>query len=429
MCYNIFIMYPELSVNPQSESKFKKRVPLWLAVFLVIIALTAGVFWGEGIADKKNSDNLSAKTYGTVVSKDGPLPEYLTKDVNFNLFWEVWQKIQNLYIDRPVGETKMLYGAMSGLVGSLGDPYSIFLEPVTTKKFSDDLKGKFEGIGAEIGLRDKLITIVSPLPESPAERAGLKAGDKIVEINGESTEKMTLDDAVNKIRGDKGTIVKLKIFREKDNNFHEYDITRDEIKIVSVRLEIKDNNIAYLQVTNFNDDTDVRFKKAVEEIILKNPKGIILDMRNNPGGYLERAVDVASYWLTSDQSVVLEEFASGERQTYFSKGVGQLKNYPTVVLVNGGSASASEIVAGALQDAGLAKLVGEKTFGKGSVQTLENLSDGSSVKLTIARWLTPLGRQIDVVGIEPDEKIELTEEDFNQGKDPQLDKALEMLSR
>ncbi len=408
-------------------SIFKKQISLYLVLILMILAFLGGLIIGSNNFTVDNNTNTD-KISGQVLDKD-KLPDYLTKDVNFNLFWEVWQKIQASYIDRPVSETKLLYGAMSGLVGSLGDPYSLFFEPVEAKKFTDDLKGKFEGIGAEIGLRDGIITIIAPLPGTPAELAGLKAGDKVIEIDGASTEKMDLDAAVNKIRGKKGTAVKLKIYRPKDNNYKEIDIIRDEIKILSVKMEMKENNIAYIQITNFNEDTEELFQKAVNEILIKNPRGIILDLRNNPGGYLDRSIEIASYWLSPGQIVVKEELNGGEKIQHLANGLAQLRTIKTVVLINGGSASASEIVSGALQDFDLAELVGEKTFGKGSVQALEELSDGSSVKLTVARWLTPKDRQINVVGIEPDIKIELTEDDFNAGKDPQMDKAIEMLTQ
>ncbi len=417
--------------KPKKFHWIKKPVALYLVIILMVLGLGLGFLAGDFYQQKIISNGLTGEKvkYGQVSNKNEPVPDYLKKDTNFNLFWEVWQKIQELYIDRPVGETQLLYGALSGLVSSMGDPYSIFMPPEPAKEFTDDLKGKFEGIGAELAMRDNLITVVSPLPESPAEKAGLKAGDKIVEVNGESTEKMTLNEAVLKIRGKKGTAVKLKVFRDKDGAFHELSIIRDVIKIVSVTWEMKEGEIAYLKITNFNEDTDERFRQAVNEIVLKNSKGVILDLRSNPGGYLDRSVTIASYWLPLGQVVVQEEDAEGIKKQHLANGSAQLKNYPAVVLVNRGSASASEIVAGALQDWGAAQVVGETTFGKGSVQTLADLSDGSAVKLTIARWLTPKGRQINVSGIEPDVKIELTEEDFKNGKDPQLEKAIELLTK
>jgi len=418
----------------EPQNKARKTLAIYLVFILILASFSSGLLIGKRYGKLKaisepNSQSTNSKNYGKVINKDQPLPDFLQKDVDFNLFWEVWNKIQTEYIDRPVGETKLLYGALSGLVASLRDPYSVFLEPEPAKEFTDDLKGRFEGIGAEIGIRDNILTIISPLPGSPAESAGLKAGDKVVEIDGYDTTNISLQEAVRRIRGKKGTKVTLKVFREKDGDFHEITIVRDVIKIVSVKWEMKENNIAYIKITNFNQDTDTRFKKAVGEILLKNPKGIILDLRNNPGGYLDQAVTISSYWLPRGKVVVQEEFANKDKKQYLANGQAQLKNYKTVVLVNQGSASGSEIVAGALQDHGVAKLVGEKTFGKGSVQNLENLSDGSALKLTIARWLTPHGRQIDVTGIEPDETVELTEEDFKSNRDPQLKKAIEILTQ
>ena len=418
----------------KKKSWIKKSGALYIVIILILIALGAGFLIGYSqkkvqIVTEYGQISEGGQEYGVVSDKTAELPEFLTKDVSFNLFWEVWNKIQNNYIDRPIGETKLLYGALNGVVASLKDPYSIFLEPEPAKEFSNDLSGKFEGIGAEIGMRDGILTIISPLPESPAEKAGLRAKDRVTQIDGVTTENMSLNEAVLNIRGEKGTTVNLKIYREADNKFHDIPIMRDTIKIVSVTWEMKEDNIAYIKVTNFNQDTDSRFRAAANELLLKNPKGIILDLRSNPGGYLDRAVDMASYWLDAGQTVVKEEFANAlENKSYSAHNETLFKGYPTVVLVNGGSASGSEIVAGALQDHGVATLVGETTFGKGSVQSLEDLSDGSALKLTIARWLTPNGRQINVTGIEPNEVVELTEEDYKEGRDPQLDKALEILT-
>ncbi len=408
---------------------FQKKIAFKLVLIFIIIALVGGFFIGKSQGKLMVvTDSGKVKEYGEVTGKSQELPEYLSKNVDFSLFWQVWNKIQNNYIDRPVGETQLLYGAMSGLVSALKDPYSVFLEPQPAKDFQDDLSGKFEGIGAEIGIRDDLLTIISPLPESPAEKAGLKAKDRVTEIDGESTESISLTEAVRKIRGEKGTTVVLKVYRGKDNAFYDIPIVRDTIKLVSVRFEMKEDDVAYIRITNFNSDTDARFKQAVDQVLLENPQGIILDLRNNPGGYLDRAVTISSYWLPQGEVVVQEQFKEKENHTqYLANGGAQLKDYPTVVLVNEGSASASEIVAGALRDHGLAQLVGQQTFGKGSVQSLENLSDGSAIKLTIARWLTPNGDQIDVIGLKPDFEVEITEEDVSAGEDPQLEKAAELL--
>ncbi len=423
-------------INSENNNKikwFKRPLALYLVLVLLIIAFGSGMMIGKKQGkltvvtepDVVVSDNQ--EEYGKVSGKDASLPEYLKNQVNFSLFWEVWNKIQQEYIDRPAGETKLLYGAVAGLVSALEDPYSVFLTPEPAKEFKDDLQGKFEGIGAEIGIRDKILTIISPLPESPAEKAGLKPKDKVIKINNESTENISLNQAVRKIRGKKGTSVVLKVYRERDNKFHEITIVRDTIKIVSVRWEMKDEKMAYVRITNFNSDTDVRLRKIVDEILLQDPQGIILDLRNNPGGYLDRSVTIASYWIEAGKPIVQEQSANGDKKQYLANGKAQLKDYPTIVLVNTGSASASEIVAGALQDYNVATIVGQTTFGKGSVQNLSEFSDGSAVKLTIARWLTPHGRQIDLTGIEPNEIIEITEENAKNGVDSQLDKAMEIL--
>lgn len=435
MTNNPKIKFIEDNIYPhQKQFWFKKSFSIYVTVILILVSFTAGILIGKKyghlkvVTEPQSVITEQGEKFGKVVDKNQPLPDYLKEDINFSLFWEVWNKIQTEYIDRPVGETKLLYGALNGLIASLRDPYSMFLEPEPAKEFSQELQGYFEGIGAEIGIRDNVLTIISPLSDSPAESAGLKAGDKVVEIDGYDTTDISLQEAVNRIRGEKGTKVVLKIFREKDGGFHEMSVIRDVIEIVSVKWEMKDNNIAYIKITNFNSDTDLRFKKAVNQILLENPKAIILDLRNNPGGYLDQAISIASYWLERGKVVVQEELTKGNKKQYLADGQTEFKDYPTVILINGGSASGSEIVAGALQDNKVAKLVGEKTFGKGSVQNLVQLSDGSAIKLTIARWLTPNGRQIDIEKIEPDEVVEFSEEDFKADLDPQLERALEILS-
>jgi len=249
-------------------------------------------------------------------------------------------------------------------------------------------------------------------------------------IDGEDTTGISLDAAVYSIRGEKGTDVILTIAREEENEFLDITITRDKIQIQSVSFEMKDNDIAYLKISNFNSDTTNVFEEKVNEIITQSPKGIILDLRNNPGGYLDASVSISGYWVDNGQVVVQEEFSNPEQSSqHISHGQAQLKDYPTIVLINQASASASEIVSGALQDYQLAQLIGMQTFGKGSVQELEKLSDGSSVKLTVARWLTPHGRYIDENGISPDIEIDLTTEDYDNDLDPQLVKALEILNQ
>ena len=277
-------------------------------------------------------------------------------------------------------------------------------------------------------MKQERLTIISPLPESPAEKAGLKPGDKVMAIDGNETTGISLDEAVKQIRGEKGTEVILTVARENADSFLDITITRDTIDIKSVVLEMKDN-IGYIKLTHFNQDTAQEFGEIVNELLTKSPKGVILDLRNNAGGYLDVAIEIAGYWVKNGDVVVKESFGDVEiDRNYNSTGQEQLASYKTVVIVNGGSASASEIVAGALQDFELANVVGEVTFGKGSVQELEQLSDGSSVKITIARWLTPFGRSIDKEGVAPDEIVEFTEENYENEEDPQLDRALEIIN-
>ena len=302
------------------------------------------------------------------------------------------------------------------------------MDPKIAKEFSNDLAGTFEGIGAELGKKNDIITIVAPLAGMPAEKAGLQAGDQIYAVDGESTAGLTIDEVVNKIRGPKGTKVTLTIFRKGFEKTEDITIIREMIIVKSVKTKISEDGIFIITITNFNDDTSDLFKQAVAEAVSKNPKGIILDLRNNPGGYLETAIDVASEWI-DEGIIVSEQFSQEKKNEYKNRGLARLKNFPTVVLVNQGSASASEIVAGALKDYGKATIVGMKTFGKGSVQTLEDMDDGSSIKITVAKWLTPKGYNINDQGITPDIQIDLTLEDYNADKDPQINKAIEILNK
>src|SRR3989338_2355655 len=301
----------------------------------------------------------------------------------------------------------MFYGALKGLVESSGDPYTVFMEPKLAKEFASDLAGTFEGIGAEIGKKNDIITIVAPLSGMPAEKAGLKSGDKIFAINGRPTTGMAVDEAVSLIRGPKDTEVVLTIFREGFEKAQDFKITRQVISVKSVKTLMRDDKIFVITVANFNDDTSDLFRQAVQLAVEKNPKGIILDLRNNPGGYLETAIDVASEWV-DDGVVVTEQFSPEKKDEYLNRGRARLKDFLTVVLVNQGSASASEIVACALKDYKKATIVGKKTFGKGSVQALEELQDSSSVKITVAKWLTPNDLNSNGQGIEPDIEVDFT---------------------
>lgn len=348
--------------------------------------------------------------------------------LDFSLFWDAYNKLQENYISpTDITNQKVIYGAIKGMTESVGDPYTSFFNPPEAERFQQDLSGSFSGIGAEIGIKNSILTIVAPLKGTPAETAGLKAGDAILKIDGKDSANMTTDEAVNLIRGKKGTQVTLLIFRETWTAPKDVKITRDTIKVPSIEWSIKNGDIAYVQIYQFDEHLSADFKTIALQILQSPAKKIVLDLRNNPGGYLEVAQDIAGWLLQKDQIVTIEDFGRGKAQKQFkANGSAQLADYPAVVLINQGSASASEILAGALRDNRQIQLVGMKSFGKGSVQEVINLRDGSFLKITIAHWLTPKGSSISSVGLTPDVKIDFTEKDAEAKKDPQLEKALEI---
>ncbi len=345
---------------------------------------------------------------------------------DFNLYFEVWHSLKTNHVDKnKLKDRDLFYGSLEGLAAATKDPYTVFMNPELTGEFYEDLSGTFEGIGAEIGLRDDMITVVAPLDGMPAQKAGLRSSDKIYAIDGESALGLSVTQAVKKIRGPKGTEVTLTIIRGEEKPF-DVKIVRDRIVVASVKTEMRSDGFYVIKISNFNDDTQNLFNQAVADILIKQPKGIVLDLRNNPGGYLDTAVDIAGDWI-KEGPIVAEQYGENRRSEHFSNGRARLASFPTVVLINEGSASASEIVAGALRDYKKATVIGAKSFGKGSVQTIKDLSDGSSLKVTVAHWLTPAGDYINDTGIEPSIKIELTEDDINKDRDPQLNRALEFL--
>ncbi len=376
------------------------RPPLKRTILNVVIIalLLTGAFWLGQYAAKRNLSQAEAGLLRSLTAdKPSSLPGFDEK-----LFKEVWQTVANTFVDKDkVTDDKLFRGVLRGLVEATGDPYSVYMTPEENKEFTTDMSGKFEGIGAEIGLKNDVVTVISPLEGMPAAKAGLKAGDQLIKIDGESTAGLSVTEAVNKIRGPKGTQVKLTVGREGAKEPLEFAIIRDIITIASVKTELTRDNIYIIRVSNFNGDTDALFNQAAADILAKHPKGIILDLRNNPGGYLDSAILMASKWV-KDDVVVMERYGDGTTNINKSIGEPSLAQFKTVVLVNRGSASASEIVAGALQDHNLATIIGEKTFGKGSVQVLKDLSNGSAVKITAAKWLTPKGKSIDGQGITPD---------------------------
>lgn len=400
----------------------KKYINLAILTIIILSAFSAGFIYGS-------IEKLPRPIQG-IINKEFGKP----REFNFSLFWETWDKLHEKYVDETnIKEDKLLYGAISGMVKGAGDPYTVFFPPVETKSFKQDVGGAFGGIGAEIGKRNGFLVIIAPLEGTPAQRAGLQAGDKIIKINNEITDDIAVEEAVSKIRGELGTKVTLTILRGNDGaKAKDIVIERATIKIPITKLEaLNDNQIAHLSFYSFTQTAPFEFQQAVTKILdTTSYKGVILDLRNNPGGYLEVAVDIAGWFLNTGDLVAIEQFGKTENNNkteFRASGLGALKNYPTVILVNQGTASAAEILAGALRDNRGIKLVGEKTFGKGSVQELLNLKDGSSLKVTVAKWLTPKGISISEHGIEPDYKVAITEKEIEDKKDPQLNKAVNVL--
>jgi len=358
--------------------------------------------------------------------------------VDFSLFWQAWQTLEKNFVDPQKFDTqKMIYGAISGMVNSLGDPYTTFFSPQDSKKFLEDVSGSFEGVGMEIGSKKGQLQVIAPLDGTPAQRAGLRAGDKILKIDGTSTADLSVEEAVNFIRGPRGSEVTLTIIRNSWDASKDFKITRDVIQVPSLSWKLMPvtgktgagtEQIAYIKIDQFSETAASDFSKAALEIINSPAKKIVLDLRNNPGGYLEVSQNIAGWFLAEGQTVTVEDFGGKQPQNYYkAQGSAKFVNYPIVVLMNEGTASAAEILAGALRDNRQIKLIGEKSFGKGSVQELKDLTGGSTLKVTIAHWLTPKGNLIADKGLDPDVTVKMTEDDYSNNRDPQLDKALEMI--
>ena len=353
---------------------------------------------------------------------------YSDENIDFSILKKTLDQIYLNYIDpNQIDLEKMTYGATAGMVNALGDPYTEFFDPEGAKSMEEIVTGKFEGIGLQIGIKDKQLTAISPIKGTPADKAGIRPGDKILLIDEKPTSNLSASEAADIIRGPKGTKVVLTILREGEN--FDVEIIRDVINVPTVEWKMLENEIALLGVYHFSESTSQDFKKAVFEIINNNAKGIILDLRNNPGGLVNQAIDVAGWLLNRNDLVMIEKGRDGVKKEFRTNGSGDLISYPTVILINEGTASASEILAGALKDNRNLTLIGEKSYGKGTVQKLINLSDNLMLKVTIAEWLTPNGNVINDNGITPDIEVELTLEDYEQQKDPQLEKAIEEISK
>jgi len=391
-----------------------------LTIILVIVSLIIGFVGGSYF----QAHQIQAPVVGNLINREVNQP----KDVDFSVFWTAWDLLHSKYVDKSKLDTQnLVFGAIDGMVKAVGDPYTVFFRPKESKEFNEQISGSFSGIGIEIGLKDDVLTVIAPIKNTPAARAGLLAGDKILKIDDKKTEGMKLDEAVSLIRGPKGTSVKLTILREKAKETKEVTIIRDIIKIPAVEWKLLGEDTAYIEIFTFNKNVDSEFEKAAREIAESKAKRIILDLRDNPGGLLDSAINIAGYFLDADKVVAIERFGDGREEQFKTQPNARLKNYPVVVLINKGSASASEILAGALKDNRGVLIIGETSFGKGSVQEMADLPQKTSLKITVAKWLTPSGKSIDENGIKPDVEAKMTENDIKEGKDPQLDKALEII--
>lgn len=385
-------------VKKPGVSLTRLQIAGWVAA-LVVIGGVIGVFGYKAVVTRTNTAAATSEQFREIRSI---LESSFNGDLN---------------------DEKQAEGALRGYVASLGDPYTVYLNASEAEELSNDLAGQLSGIGVEVGLKNDRLTVIAPIDETPAAKAGIRAGDVIATIDGQSTSELTLDEAVKKIRGEKGTEVKLTVVREGEEP-KELAITRDQIQVSSVKYEIKDGDVGYIRVRRFGDDTDTAIRNAAADLAKQGVTKIVLDLRDNPGGYLNSAVTVSSEFL-ADGVVVEERGRHMESKQLVANPGGNLTNAKLVILINEGSASASEITAGALKDNGRAILVGEKTYGKGSVQEVKQLSNGAQLKVTVAGWFTPKGVNISKEGIKPDVEVKLTPEDSNAGRDPQLEKALE----
>lgn len=407
------------------------------AVFIVlaVITLALGSFAGgfvtghllpfAGFPSIEQTDLIAPATVSP--EQQAATPEELSS--LFSPFWEAWNLVHENYVDQPVDDVALMRGAIRGMMGALGDEHSSYMSPEDYEHANASLEGEYEGIGAYVDTTTEYLTITSPMPGSPAERAGLLPGDQVVAIDGDDMTGIDAELARLRVIGPAGTTVHLTVFREGEKDLLEFDIVRAKITTASATGEMLEGGIAYVQVTTFGSKTMPELQAALRELMAQNPKGIILDLRNNGGGYLQTAVEVTSQFL-GDGVALYEQYGDGRRNTYeiIPGGLATDEKIPMLVLINEGSASASEIVAGALQDAGRAKLVGTVSYGKGSVQQWIPLSnENGAVRVTIAKWLTPNEKTIHGVGLTPDYEVDRTLEDRQADRDPQLDQAVEIL--
>lgn len=419
-----------------------------LTKILNILLIASFFFWlGRESFDKRLEIDFSTRIPKLRVYQ--VLYEPIEEKADLSLFWDVWSRLERFFIDKKsLVPQKMVYGAISGMVNALGDPYTVFLPPNKNKRVEEELRGSFEGIGIHFGFIDSKMAVIAPLKDTPAERAGLRAGDLILKIDGKETAGMSLPEAQDLIKGPKGTKVTLTILSEGEKEPRDVEIIRGEIILKSVEMDIKEEptgqvrreddlifvekeGVALVRVVRFTQQTQKEWDRVVNQFIRKlgnqDIRGMVLDLRDNPGGYLSGAVYLAGEFLDRGELITRQEKSVGKAVEFRVGREGKLKELPLVILINRGSASASEILAGVLQEKGRAKLVGEKTFGKGSIQEVQDLPGGAGLHITTARWLLPSGKSIDRDGLIPDFEVELTKEDREAEKDPQYEKAVEVL--
>lgn len=414
----------------ETDQTIKRNGNTLLALGLAFVFATAAFFSGLHLGTNLEArSSLEANVFSFFSTETKP-----AEDVSIDEFWRVWNLLEEKYVfnassTRPT-EADRIRGAIDGLVKSYDDPYTVFLPPKEAESFAEDISGNFSGVGMEVGIRNNIITVIAPLPDTPAEKSGVLAGDAIVKIDGESTEDLSIDEAVARIRGEKGTEVVLTVYRDGDTEFKDISIIRDTIAIPTVKTELR-GDVFIIELYSFNALAEMKMQEALRAYVGSGADKIVLDLRGNPGGFLQSAVSIASYFLPAGKIVVRENFGDvADEQVFRSSGKNLREFSPEemVVLINAGSASASEILAGALSAYGIATLIGETTFGKGSVQELIELPDSSSLKVTVARWLTPDRTSISEGGLDPDITIPRTVDQILADDDPQLEAALEWLA-
>lgn len=401
-----------------------------IAVILLAGAFSGGFIVGHllpasGGMPAISDFNILPGAQGPTAQQQASTPDNL--ETLFVPFWEAWNIVHEQFVNQPVDDVALMRGAIRGMMETLDEAHTFYMEPEAFESETASLQGAYEGIGAYVDTRGDYLTIVSPIEGSPAEQAGLLPGDKIIAIDGEDMTGVAPEEVRLKVLGPEGSTVTLTVARDGESEPLQFEIVRGEIVIHSAEGKMLDNNIGYVDINTFGDKTASELRQVLDELMAQNPRGIIVDLRNNPGGYLNTAVDVASEFI-DDGVILYEQYGDGRRDEYTARGNGRATEIPIVVLINEGSASASEILAGALQDYGRAKLVGVQSYGKGSVQNRVPLSnDQGAARVTVAKWLTPNERAIDGVGLTPDVIVEMTQEDVDAGRDPQLDAAVETL--